>query len=136
MGFPLLHRNDLCPDQPYSAGHVFIPLSRFYLRPSPLAVHQAHDKTPAQILTLECTSFHFIPFLVFFAVSVIFREEPVLDDLSGFLVIDRFIPLRIVYGICFFLSVTVYSGLSFLEIRDHQKPNNKNRRNNEMEHIT
>jgi len=64
---------------------------------------------------------HFIPFLVFFAVSVIFRGEPILDDLSGFLVIDRFIPLRIVYGICFFLSVTVYSGLSFLEIRRHQR---------------
>lgn len=64
---------------------------------------------------------HFIPFLVFFAVSVIFRGEPILDDLSGFLVIDRFIPLRIVYGICFFLSVTVYSGLSFLEIRLHQR---------------
>ena len=63
---------------------------------------------------------HFIPFLVFFAVSVIFREEPILDDLSGFLVIDRFIPLRIVYGACFFLSVTVYSALSFLEIRQHQ----------------
>jgi AraC-like DNA-binding protein len=63
---------------------------------------------------------HFIPFLVFFAVSVIFREEPILDDLSGFLVRDRFIPLRIVYGACFFLSVTVYSVLSFLEIRQHQ----------------
>ena len=44
---------------------------------------------------------HFIPFIVFFAVSVIFREEPILDDLSGFLVRDRFIPLRIVYSICF-----------------------------------
>jgi AraC-like DNA-binding protein len=64
---------------------------------------------------------HFIPFLVFFAVSVIFRQEPILDDLSGFLVIDRFIPLRIVYGIFFFLSVTVYSTLSFLEIRRHQR---------------
>jgi AraC-like DNA-binding protein len=64
---------------------------------------------------------HFIPFLVFFAVSVIFREEPILDDLSGFLVRDRFIPLRIVYGACFFLSVTAYSVLSFLEIRHHQK---------------
>ena len=64
---------------------------------------------------------HFIPFIVFFAVSVIFREEPILDDLSGFLVRDRFIPLRIVYSICFFLSVTVYSVLSFLEIRNHQK---------------
>ncbi len=65
-------------------------------------------------------SLHFIPFLIFFTVSVVFREEPIFDDLSGFFVRDRFIPLRIVYGICFFLSVTVYSVLSFLEIRNHQ----------------
>ncbi len=64
---------------------------------------------------------HFIPFVVFFAVSVIFREEPIFDDLSGFLVIDRFIPLRIVYSVIFFLSVTVYSILAFLEIRSHQR---------------
>lgn len=63
---------------------------------------------------------HFLPFIVFFAVSVIFREEPIFDDLSGFFVIDRFIPLRIVYSIIFFLSVTVYSTLSFIEIRRHQ----------------
>jgi len=64
---------------------------------------------------------HFIPFLVFFAVSVIFRKKPMFDDLSGFFVIDRFISLRIVYSICFFLSITVYSALSFFEIRRHQK---------------
>ena len=63
---------------------------------------------------------HFMPFAVFFAVSVFFREEPIFDDLSGFFVIDRFIPLRIVYSIIFFLSVTVYSSLSFIEIRRHQ----------------
>ena len=63
---------------------------------------------------------HFIPFIIFFAVSVILREEPIFDDMSGFFVIDRFIPLRIVYSICFFLSVTVYSILSFIEIRRHQ----------------
>lgn len=64
---------------------------------------------------------HFIPFVVFFAVSVIFREEPIFDDLTGFLVTDRFIPLRIVYSVIFFLSVTVYSILAFLEIRNHQR---------------
>lgn len=64
---------------------------------------------------------HFIPFAVFFAVSVFFRDEPIFDDLSGFFVIDRYIPLRIVYGVCFFLSVTGYSSLSFIEIRRHQK---------------
>jgi len=64
---------------------------------------------------------HSIPFLVFFAVSVIFREEPVFDDLTGFFLRDRLIPLRIVYAVCFLLSVSVYSILSFLEIRRHQR---------------
>lgn len=63
---------------------------------------------------------HSIPFLVFFTVSVIFRDEPIFDDLTGFLVRDRFIPLRIVYGACFLLSVSAYSILSFNEIRRHQ----------------
>lgn len=64
---------------------------------------------------------HFIPFVVFFIVSVIFREKPVLDDLNGFFFSDKFISLRIVYGVSFFLSVSVYSILSFIEIRRHQK---------------
>lgn len=63
---------------------------------------------------------HFIPFAGFFTVSVIFRAKPMFDDLSGFFVVDRFISLRIVYSISFFLSITVYSILSFLEIRRHQ----------------
>jgi len=63
---------------------------------------------------------HFVPFVAFFAVSVVFRDKPIFDNLSGFFVIDRFISLRIVYSVCFFLSVTVYSILSFIEIRRHQ----------------
>ena len=63
---------------------------------------------------------HFVPFFAFFAVSVVFRDKPIFDNLSGFFVIDRFISLRIVYSVCFFLSVTVYSILSFIEIRRHQ----------------
>lgn len=63
---------------------------------------------------------HFIPFISFFTVSVIFRAKPIFDDLSGYFVVDRFISLRIVYSISFFLSITVYSILSFLEIRHHQ----------------
>ncbi|MGD0342694.1 MAG: AraC family transcriptional regulator [Bacteroidales bacterium] len=63
---------------------------------------------------------HFIPFLVFFVVSVVFRTEPLLKDLRSFFTPDRFISLRIVYSSTFFLSVTVYSILSFIEIRKHQ----------------
>ncbi len=63
---------------------------------------------------------HFIPFVVFLTVSVIFREVPLLKDLRDFFTPDRFISLRIVYSSCFFLSVTVYSILAFVEIRKHQ----------------
>lgn len=63
---------------------------------------------------------HFVPFLVFFAVSVIFRNVSLFEDLSGFFTIDRFTPIRIIYSACFFLSVTVYSILSFIQIRRHQ----------------
>jgi AraC-like DNA-binding protein len=63
---------------------------------------------------------HFIPFVVFFTVSVIFREVPLMKDLRNFFAPDRFISLRIVYSTCLFLSVTVYSILAFVEIRRHQ----------------
>ena len=64
---------------------------------------------------------HFIPFLVFLVVSVIFRSVPLMKDLRTFFAPDRFISLRIVYGICFFLSVSVYSILTFIEIKRHQE---------------
>jgi AraC-like DNA-binding protein len=64
---------------------------------------------------------HFIPFLVFFVVSVVFRTVPLVKDLRTFFTPDRFISLRIVYSSSFFLSVTVYSILSFIEISNHQE---------------
>jgi AraC-like DNA-binding protein len=63
---------------------------------------------------------HFLPFFVFFTVSVIFRSEPLVRDLRSFLKPDKLISLRIVYGISFFLSITIYSILSFIQIRRHQ----------------
>ena len=63
---------------------------------------------------------HFIPFVVFFTVSVIFRSEPLVRDLRTFFVPDKLISLRIVYGVSFFLSISVYSVLAFIEIRRHQ----------------
>jgi len=63
---------------------------------------------------------HFIPFLVFFTVSVIFRSEPLVRDLRGFFRPDKLMPLRIAYSVCFFLSITCYSTLTFIEIRKHQ----------------
>jgi AraC-like DNA-binding protein len=64
---------------------------------------------------------HFIPFVVFFSVSVIFREIPLMKDLRTFFAPDRFISLRIIYSTCFLFSVTVYSILAFVEIKKHQK---------------
>lgn len=64
---------------------------------------------------------HFIPFIAFFTVSVIFRQKPVFENLNDFFLSDKFISLRIVYGVSFFLSVSVYSFLSFIEISRHQK---------------
>ena len=64
---------------------------------------------------------HFIPFVAFFAVSVIFRTEPLVRDLRSFFSNDKLISLRIIYGTSFFLSITVYSVLTFMEIGRHQK---------------
>jgi len=64
---------------------------------------------------------HFIPFAVFFVVSVIFRTEPLVRDLRNFFINDKLISLRIIYGTCFFLSITVYSTLTFIEIGRHQR---------------
>jgi len=63
---------------------------------------------------------HFIPFMVFFTVSVIFRAQPLTEDLNKFFIPDKFISLRIVYSTCFFLSVTIYSIFTFIEIKKHQ----------------
>lgn len=64
---------------------------------------------------------HFIPFVAFFTVSVIFRSEPLVRDLRSFFVPDKLFSLRIIYGVCFFLSITIYSVLAFIEIRRHQE---------------
>ena len=64
---------------------------------------------------------HFIPFAGFFVISVIFRTEPLVRDLRNFFINDKLISLRIIYGTCFFLSITVYSTLAFIEIGRHQR---------------
>jgi len=79
-------------------------------------IFMTHPKRKFNWLSL----IHFIPFLVFFTVSVIFRSVPLLKDLRTFFAPDRFISLRIVYSTTFFLSVTVYNILAFIEIRKHQ----------------
>jgi AraC-like DNA-binding protein len=63
---------------------------------------------------------HFVPFIAFFTISVIFRSEPLVRDLRSFFKPDKFISLRIIYSISFFLSITIYSILAFIEIKRHQ----------------
>ena len=63
---------------------------------------------------------HFVPFVVFFTVSVVFRSEPLVRDLRGFFEPDKLMPLRMVYSVSFFLSITTYSILSFIKIKKHQ----------------
>jgi AraC-like DNA-binding protein len=65
--------------------------------------------------------FHLIPFVAFFTTSVVFRSVHWVRDLRSFFVPDKLISLRIVYGACFFLSITVYSILCFVLIRRHQR---------------
>jgi AraC-like DNA-binding protein len=64
---------------------------------------------------------HFIPFVSFLVVSFVFRSDHVFTDITGFFLADRFISLRIVYGVSFFLSITVYSVLAFILISRYQR---------------
>jgi len=64
---------------------------------------------------------HFAPFFVFLITSLVFIDERVMSGTNGFLVIDRFVPFRIVYAVTFFVSITAYSVATFVEIHRHQK---------------
>ena len=81
----------------------------------------------AKFITTEKPQFnlrylwHFAPFIIFLITSLIFINERVMHGTDGFLVKDRFIPFRIIYGITFFLSITAYSVATFIVIHRHQK---------------
>lgn len=81
----------------------------------------------ARMMTQEKPSFnnrylwHFVPFLLFLALSMIFLNKPVMEGTKGFLIIDKFISLRIIYGTSFFISITTYSFLTFMVIHKHQQ---------------
>ena len=64
---------------------------------------------------------HFAPFLIFLIASLVFIDERVMHGTDGFLVRDRFVSFRIVYGITFFISITAYSIATFVVIHRHQK---------------
>jgi AraC-like DNA-binding protein len=64
---------------------------------------------------------HFAPFILFLIASLIFIDEKVMNGTHGFLVIDKFVSFRIIYGITFFVSITAYSVATFVVIHRHQK---------------
>ncbi len=81
----------------------------------------------ARMMTREEPAFnikylwHFLPFLVFFIISMVFLNKPVMEGTKGFLITDRFISLRLIYGLSFFISITAYSFATFVVIYKHQK---------------
>ena len=64
---------------------------------------------------------HFAPFIIFLICSLIFINEHVMHGTDGFLVRDRFISFRIVYGVSFYISISAYSIATFFVIHKHQK---------------
>ena len=81
------------------------------------ACHATRRKNEFNLLNL----LHFIPFLVYFAVSVWLRDYQLFRNPTSFFRPDSMISLRIVYGTSFFLSVSLYSILTFEVIRKHQR---------------
>jgi len=64
---------------------------------------------------------HFLPFFVFMIAALIYIDEGVMHGTDGFLVVDRFISFRIVFGSTFFISITAYSVVTFVVINRHKK---------------
>jgi len=64
---------------------------------------------------------HFVPFLIFMVAALIYIDENVMHGTDGFLVKDRFVSFRIVYGITFFISITAYSIATFVVIKRHKQ---------------
>ncbi|MDF1574171.1 MAG: helix-turn-helix domain-containing protein [Bacteroidales bacterium] len=64
---------------------------------------------------------HFSPFIIFLIASLLFLDERVMHGTDGFLLKDRFVSFRIIYGITFFISITAYSVATFVVINRHQR---------------
>jgi len=64
---------------------------------------------------------HFSPFIIFLIASLLFIDQRVMHGTDGFLVKDRFVSFRIIYGITFFISITAYSMATFMVINRHQR---------------
>ena len=63
---------------------------------------------------------HFMPFLIFFILSLNFRDLPIINT-ESFLEKDSYIIFRFLYGVSIFLSITSYSIFSYISILRYQK---------------
>ncbi len=63
---------------------------------------------------------HFIPFLIFLVLTFVYRQKKVIT-LDHYFEHDKLFWLRMAYGISFFVSITVYSALTFDMIKKHQR---------------
>ena len=61
----------------------------------------------------------FVPFIVFFALSLNLHSTPIADTKS-FLDVDTYFFFRFFYGVSIFLSVTIYTALSYIKIKAYQ----------------
>ena len=79
-----------------------------------------------KFLTIENLKFkwyywlHFIPFIIVFTSAIVFHGRPVIK-LDDFFATDAFLSFRLIYGLSFFISITTYSILTFVLIRQHEK---------------
>ncbi|NOZ35887.1 MAG: AraC family transcriptional regulator [Chlorobi bacterium] len=64
--------------------------------------------------------FHFVPFLIFTVVTLIFIDKPIMPGID-FFKNNRFLPYRISYSISFFTINTVYVLFSFILVFRHQQ---------------
>ncbi|PID91444.1 MAG: hypothetical protein CSA96_08380 [Bacteroidetes bacterium] len=64
---------------------------------------------------------HFTPFFIFLIAYLFFIDEQIMQGSKGFLVVDRFIPFRIVYALTFFVSITAYSIATYVCIHRYRK---------------
>ena len=89
---------------------VYGPLLYFYIH------SLMHKKLPLKRRFL----LHFIPFLVFFLLSLNFRKLN-FSNTATFLEMDAYILFRFIYGVSIFLSITGYSIIAYLTILRYQK---------------
>lgn len=100
-----------------------IPLFEFVFIPftyGPLLILYIKYQTQEKVSFRYRYILHFIPALVVFILAIVFRGRPVMR-LDDFWTTDGFLSFRLLYGLSFFISITTYSVLAFVQINRHQR---------------